>query len=503
MEDEPEPSLQPRSQIQARVLLLTICAAGIGGTFPFGYSLSIINAPTLHIHEFINETWWARTGRPLPNHLILLVWSFIVSLYSLGGLFGALLTGPMAITLGRKKSLLVNNIFVVAAAILFGFSRKAGSFEMIMLGRLLIGVNAGTSSCLSCPKELRGAVAITSAVFTALGIVMGQVVGLRELLGDPQAWPLLLASCLVPGVLQLTFLPLVPESPRYLLIDRGDTSACLTALQRLRGTADVAGELEEMEKEHATFQGQRARRPWELFQDPALRRQVISLVVLSSAMELCLCYASSVFLEAGMPYEKVQYAIIGTGCCELLTAFVSVREVSGWARPISSSPLPHLLQSSFPWMPYLAMSCIFAFILSFGIGPAGVTGILAMELFDQMARPAAYVVCGALMWTMLFLVGLGFPFIMVLGSLLTHRRACPTSSMFLSSVSVSVGPSTLRSLRNCIDSTCPSGLEAPSGITWRSSNPQRSSCKGVTRAKVVVFGFIYDSWFFVPKTFFV
>lgn len=59
------------------------------------------------------------------------------------------------------------------------------------------------------------------------------------------------------------------------------------------------------------------------------------------------------------------------------------------------------------------MACIFAFILSFGIGPAGVTGILATELFDQMARPAAYMVCGALMWTMLFLVGLVFPFIMV------------------------------------------------------------------------------------------
>ncbi|OWK14897.1 SLC2A11 [Cervus elaphus hippelaphus] len=63
-------------------------------------------------------------------------------------------------------------------------------------------------------------------------------------------------------------------------------------------------------------------------------------------------------------------------------------------------------------MPYLAMACIFASILSFGIGPAGVTGILATELFDQMARPAAYMVCGALMWTMLFLVGLAFPFIM-------------------------------------------------------------------------------------------
>lgn len=86
----------------------------------------------------------------------------------------------------RKKSLLVNNIFVVAAAVLFGFSCRAGSFEMIMLGRLLMGVTAGVSMSVqpmylgeSAPKELRGAVAMTSAVFTALGIVMGQVVGLR------------------------------------------------------------------------------------------------------------------------------------------------------------------------------------------------------------------------------------------------------------------------------------------------------------------------------------
>uniref|UniRef100_F8WBK0 Solute carrier family 2 member 11 n=1 Tax=Homo sapiens TaxID=9606 RepID=F8WBK0_HUMAN len=47
MEDELEPSLRPRTQIQGRILLLTICAAGIGGTFQFGYNLSIINAPTL------------------------------------------------------------------------------------------------------------------------------------------------------------------------------------------------------------------------------------------------------------------------------------------------------------------------------------------------------------------------------------------------------------------------------------------------------------------------
>ncbi|XP_045881600.1 solute carrier family 2, facilitated glucose transporter member 11 isoform X8 [Meles meles] len=242
-----------RSQIQGRVLLLTTCAAGIGGTFQFGYNLSIINAPTLPIQEFINETWWLRTGQPLPDHLVLFVWSLIVSLYPLGGLFGALLAGPLAVLLGRKKSLLVNNVFVVAAATLFGFSRRAGSFEMIVLGRLLMGVSAGLSMNVqpmylgeSAPKELRGAVAMTPAIFTALGIVIGQVVGLRELLGDPGTWPLLLASCLVPGLLQLAFLPLLPESPRYLLIDRGDTQACLAGV-RIRllsvpGSGDPRGE---------------------------------------------------------------------------------------------------------------------------------------------------------------------------------------------------------------------------------------------------------------------
>ncbi|KAL4833726.1 hypothetical protein H8958_005327 [Nasalis larvatus] len=437
MEDEMEPPLRPPTQIQGRILLLTICAAGIGGTFQFGYNLSIINAPTSHIQEFTNETWQARTGEPLSDHLVLLVWSIIVSLYPLGGLFGALLAGPLAITLGRKKSLLVNNIFVVLAAILFGFSRKAGSFEMIMLGRLLVGVSAGVSMNIqpmylgeSAPKELRGAVAMSSAIFTALGIVMGQVVGLRELLGDPQAWPLLLASCLVPGALQLASLPLLPESPRYLLIDCGDTEACLAALQRLRGSGDLARELEELEEERAACQGCRAWRPWELFQHRVLRRQVTSLVVLGSAMELCgndlmYAYASSVFRKAGVPEAKVQYAVIGTGSCELLMAIVSCVAVERMGRRVlliggyslmtcwgSIFTVALCLQSSFPWTVYLAVACIFASILSFGIGPAGVTGILATELFDQMARPAACMVCGALMWIMLLLVSLGFPFVM-------------------------------------------------------------------------------------------
>lgn len=50
---------------------------------------------------------------------------------------------------------------------------------------------------------------------------------------------------------------------------------------------DLAGELAELEQERAVCRGGRARRPWELFRERALRRQVASLVVLGGAMELC------------------------------------------------------------------------------------------------------------------------------------------------------------------------------------------------------------------------
>lgn len=48
----------------------------------------------------------------------------------------------------------------------------------------------------------------------------------REILGSEPCWQYLLASNAVPGFIQLLTLPWFPESPRYLLIDRGDKEAC-------------------------------------------------------------------------------------------------------------------------------------------------------------------------------------------------------------------------------------------------------------------------------------
>ncbi|XP_068439651.1 solute carrier family 2, facilitated glucose transporter member 11 [Clinocottus analis] len=461
---EPEETSKPAGA--SWTLALTVCSAAIGGTFQYGYNISIINAPTSYIQRFINETYVERWGVGLEAPQVTLVWTLIVSAFSLGGLIGALLAGPLSVRFGRKNSLLLNNSFLFVGAVFTLTCQVARSFEMILLARFLVGVNSGVSMNVqpmyfgeSAPKHLRGAVAFSSAVFTAFGIFLGQVVGLTEILGAEPLWPYLLASNALPGLIQLLTLPWFPESPRYLLIDRGDREACVRALGRLRGGEAPVSEMEEMLQEQeqqtaaASKPGASAKTPWDLFKDPGLRPQLRTVMTASSAMMLCgndsiYFYAYYIFLAAGIPPEKIQYITIGTGASELTASILSnllIERVgrryllvggyglmSCWSVVFT---VALILQSrGVASMAYLSMACVFAYILSFGLGPAGVTGILPAEIFDQTARPAAYMMAGSCMWISLFLVGMLFPFIVKgLGNFcfLPFLAVCLVSAAFL------------------------------------------------------------------------
>ncbi|KAG8596935.1 hypothetical protein GDO81_002111, partial [Engystomops pustulosus] len=82
-------------------LFWTVCAVGIGGTFQYGLNLSIINAPTTHVQKFINETWYSRYHSQLDEVLLTLIWSVIVSVFTIGGLLGTIIGGYVAAHLGR------------------------------------------------------------------------------------------------------------------------------------------------------------------------------------------------------------------------------------------------------------------------------------------------------------------------------------------------------------------------------------------------------------------
>uniref|UniRef100_A0A3Q3AHC0 Solute carrier family 2, facilitated glucose transporter member 5 n=1 Tax=Kryptolebias marmoratus TaxID=37003 RepID=A0A3Q3AHC0_KRYMA len=437
-------------------LVLMVASAAIGGTLQYGYNLAIMNAPTAFIQAFINETFLERWDIQLEGYQVTLVWTIIVSIFSLGGFAGALIAGPMTISFGRKKCLLLNNVFLMSGSLFALTSRAAKSFEMIIISRVLIGINAGISMNVQpmyfgecAPKHLRGAISLSSAVFTAFGVVLGQVVGLREILGSESCWQYLLACNAIPGFIQLLTLPWFPESPRYLLIDRGDKEACMDALRRLRGCEVQSSELDEILQEQAETRGVRPSRPWELFTDRSVRWQLISVIIISSAMQLCgndsiYFYSSYVFKEAGISDDQIQYFTIGTGTCEFTACIMCNLLVERKGRRFMLTG-GFLLMTIWAvvftvalhyvsWMPYLSVACVFTYILSFGMGPAGVTGVLPTEIFNQATRPAAYMIAGSMMWLNLFIVGMIFPFLVV--SLLEYcfvpfGAVCLSSALYI------------------------------------------------------------------------
>lgn len=60
-----------------------------------------------------------------------------------------------------------------------------------------------------------------------------------------------------------------------------------SALRRLRGCEVQSSELDEILQEQAETKGMRASHPWELFTDRSVRWQLISVMIISSAMQLC------------------------------------------------------------------------------------------------------------------------------------------------------------------------------------------------------------------------
>ena len=74
-----------------------------------------------------------------------------VSIFAIGGMCGGFIGGWIANKFGRKGGLLVNNLVGIIAALAMAFSKHVTSYELLILGRFLIGVNCGkrilVSSC--------------------------------------------------------------------------------------------------------------------------------------------------------------------------------------------------------------------------------------------------------------------------------------------------------------------------------------------------------------------
>ncbi|XP_022612344.1 solute carrier family 2, facilitated glucose transporter member 1-like isoform X1 [Seriola dumerili] len=459
MEDE-----KPKKKLT--VYLLYCVSTAVIGSLQFGYNTGVINAPEQKLRRFFQNVSMERYGEPFSQGTNTMVWSFSVAIFSVGGMIGSFSVGAMVNKFGRRKSMLLNNILALIGGGLMGLSTLSRSFEMVIAGRLVIGVFCGLCTGLTpmyvgeiAPTALRGAFGTLHQLGVVIGILVAQVFGLEFLLGSDTLWPLLLALTALPAVLQSIMLPFCPESPRYLLIVLNQEEEARKALVRLRGCEDVSDDIEEMKEEGMKMAMEKKVTIPELFRSPKYRQPIIIAIVLQLSQQLSginavFYYSTGLFDTAGV--TQPIYATIGAGVVNTVFTVVSLFLVERAGRrtlhliglagmaicalvmtislslvvsscslsflPAKIKRLPNVpsLQYSFlsvslseqqttPSLSYLAIVAVLGFVASFEMGPGPIPWFIVAELFSQGPRPAAMAVSGFSNWTANFLVGLGFP----------------------------------------------------------------------------------------------
>ncbi|CAJ0930308.1 unnamed protein product [Ranitomeya imitator] len=343
--------------VQHRNLFLMLFVLGIGGTFQYGYHMSVLNSPsprssfshegragacsvTAFIKQFINDTWMRRYGTRITDGSLTLIWSLVVSVFSIGGLIGSTASGYLTGRFGKKKCQLCIAVLPLVSAVLMGLSQTVDRIEMIVAARFLSGFYSGLGVNIhaqyvgeTAPRKLRGFINATGPLFVTLGKLCGQIVGLKEIFGTEFLWPQVLLCSSISSLIQLVTLPFFPESPTYLLLVKGDKEGCLKALKQLWGDRDHQPVIDEMMKEQNNTQEKGKRMGvLELLRDNSNRCQLLTMIGLFTSLQLSganaiYFYAYDVFHEAGFPDDQIPYVSLGVGSFELVSAMIC-----GWSR---------------------------------------------------------------------------------------------------------------------------------------------------------------------------
>ncbi|XP_012258044.2 solute carrier family 2, facilitated glucose transporter member 1-like isoform X3 [Athalia rosae] len=431
-------------------LAFAIAAAALGSSFQHGYNTGVVNAPQQLIEEWITQVSENRTGTPPTQTQVTLIWSIAVAIFCVGGMIGGSLISVVSDRFGRKGGLLWNNILVLFAVIFEGSAKAAGSYEMLIIGRFLIGINSGLNAGLTpmylaeiSPVHLRGAVGTVYQLVITISILCSQILGLGKVLGTPNQWPLLLSLTIVPGFFQLATLPICPESPKYLLLSKGKDLQAQRALSWLRGTIEVQDEMEEMRSEYESMKMVPRVTLKELFVNSALRIPIIISIVIMIAQQFSginavMFFSTKIFTMAKLEEEAAQYATLGTGATNVVMTLVSLVLVeragrktlllSGFCGMFVSTIILTICLAfvgSASWIANLSIVVVLVFVVFFAIGPGSIPWFLVSELFTQSARPAATSVAIAVNWTANFIVSIGFlPLQEAMGSYVFLIFAC-------------------------------------------------------------------------------
>jgi SP family galactose:H+ symporter-like MFS transporter len=391
------------------IFVYVVAAVAAMAGLLFGYDTGVISGAIL----FIKDQFALSPGLE----------EIVVSAVLVGAVIGAASSGQLSDRFGRRR-------IIIATAVVFMLgsvgTALAPTISLLIAGRIVIGVAIGVASFAAplyisevSPVSVRGALVSLNQLAITCGILLSYFVD-YALAGD-QSWRWMFAIGVVPAVVLCTGMLFLPASPRWLmgmsLADRAKE-----VLGRMRGTPDVAEEMEAIQKTLEEESG-----GWKELFEPWLRFPLIIGVFLGffqqvTGINVVIYYAPTIFGFAGFDSASVAIlATMGVGVVNVLMTIVAIRLVDRIGRrPLLSIGLAGMVISlgvlGFAFdlptlsgaLKWIAVGSLMLYVASFAVSLGPIFWLIIAEIYPLKVRGRAMSFATMLSWVCNLAVAMTF-----------------------------------------------------------------------------------------------
>ena len=392
-------------------ICLIAFVAAIAG-FLFGFDTGIISGAL----KYIAATYHIPSNDAFTQEMI-------VSSVPFGALVGAMLSSHSSDKLGRRRSIILSSIlFTIGTAVIVG----AINVDMVVLGRLILGLSVGLSAMIVpmylselSPARIRGSLIFVFQLAITIGILFSYLV--NYYFSSTGAWRHMFAIGFIPSILLGVGMAVLPKSPRWLILKNRHDEAHHT-LKRIRKTEDIHHEFHEIKNSCQTTDHARFK---DLFSKDILPLVLISFSLFAfqqlSGINTIFYYAPRLFSEAGITNDQnAILAAVICGATNVIATIIGVYLVERMGRRKLlflgfSGLVISLLLLGLGYhglfgddFGLYAVGLILAIIVFFAISLGGIPYILMAEIFPLRIRHLSMATASCANWGFNILVSATF-----------------------------------------------------------------------------------------------
>lgn len=396
--------------IMNKKLLLWSIVVALGG-FLFGFDTAVISGA----EQDIKRIW----GLSDVVHGI----AIGIALY--GTVVGALFGGIPATKFGRKKTLLWIGLFYLVSAVGSSLAPDVYSF---MAFRLLGGFAIGASSVVApmyiseiAPAKNRGKLVATFQFNIVFGIVIAYISNyfLQGIDGD-NSWRWMLGVVAIPSAAYCILILFVPESPRWLIVHKGDYDTARKTLE----ISDPAGVDEAIESLKISIAEDKQKESLASFftkrySVPIMLAFLIAVFNQLSGINAIIYFAPRVFELAGIGKNGAFLQSAGIGVVNLIFTMLGLYLIDriGRKKLMLIGSIGYILSLSAVAAAFyfnqlggmIVPVLLFVFIASHAIGQGAVIWVFISEVFPNSVRAYGQSLGSSTHWILAAIITTVFP----------------------------------------------------------------------------------------------